>query len=164
MRGLLATQQSSRPHGGDPIPTLGGPIPMGGSRRGVLSPLSPQVTEEGGQPLGTLSLPLSRLLAAEGLVLDGWFPLAGGGPHSQVLLRAQLGVSAGGGGGGDPGTLLTPLSPHPALSPPGAGVTAGGAGGGQRRPGRGGRCPPTHGGAGGRGERGGGAAAAPAPA
>ncbi|OPJ69977.1 hypothetical protein AV530_008462 [Patagioenas fasciata monilis] len=61
-------------------------------KRPHVESLELQVTEEGGQPLGTLSLPLSRLLAAEGLVLDGWFPLAGGGPHSQVLLRAQLGV------------------------------------------------------------------------
>ncbi|KAM6189119.1 extended synaptotagmin-1 [Sarcoramphus papa] len=51
-----------------------------------------QVKEEGGQPLGALSLPLPQLLASEGLALDGWFPLAGGGPGSQVLLRAQLGV------------------------------------------------------------------------
>ncbi|XP_065510307.1 extended synaptotagmin-1 [Caloenas nicobarica] len=61
-------------------------------KRPHVESLELQVTEEGGQPLGTLSLPLSRLLAAEGLVLDGWFPLAGGGPHSQLLLRAQLGV------------------------------------------------------------------------
>ncbi|NWS11499.1 ESYT1 protein, partial [Pachyramphus minor] len=51
-----------------------------------------QVKEEGGQPLGTLSLPLLQLLASEGLALDGWFPLAGGGPGTQILLRAQLGV------------------------------------------------------------------------
>ncbi|NXL98066.1 ESYT1 protein, partial [Tyrannus savana] len=51
-----------------------------------------QVKEEGGQPLGSLSLPLPQLLASEGLALDGWFPLAGGGPGTQILLRAQLGV------------------------------------------------------------------------
>ncbi|NXG01486.1 ESYT1 protein, partial [Sakesphorus luctuosus] len=51
-----------------------------------------QVKEEGGQPLGTLSLPLPQLLASEGLALDGWFPLAGGGPGTQILLRAQLRV------------------------------------------------------------------------
>ncbi|NWI54748.1 ESYT1 protein, partial [Calyptomena viridis] len=51
-----------------------------------------QVKEEGGQPLGTLSLPLHQLLASEGLALDGWFPLAGGAPGTQILLRAQLGV------------------------------------------------------------------------
>ncbi|XP_027764171.1 extended synaptotagmin-1 [Empidonax traillii] len=69
-----------------------------------------QVKEEGGQPLGSLSLPLPQLLASEGLALDGWFPLAGGGPGTQILLRAQLGVlvsqqvEAGAGGsleGGD---------------------------------------------------------------
>ncbi|NXS11050.1 ESYT1 protein, partial [Neodrepanis coruscans] len=51
-----------------------------------------QVKEEGGQPLGSLSLPLPQLLSSEGLALDGWFPLAGGGPGTQILLRAQLGV------------------------------------------------------------------------
>ncbi|NXY26830.1 ESYT1 protein, partial [Atrichornis clamosus] len=51
-----------------------------------------QVKEEGGQALGNLSLPLGQLLAAEGLALDGWVPLAGGAPGAQVLLRAQLGV------------------------------------------------------------------------
>ncbi|XP_039571687.1 extended synaptotagmin-1-like, partial [Passer montanus] len=48
-----------------------------------------QVKEEGGHSLGTLSLPLARLLEREGLALDGWLPLAGG---AQLLLRAQLGV------------------------------------------------------------------------
>ncbi|XP_063997377.1 extended synaptotagmin-1 [Pogoniulus pusillus] len=57
-----------------------------------LESLELQVKEEGGQPLGALSLPLPQLLASEGLLLDSWLPLAGGGPGSQVLLRAQLGV------------------------------------------------------------------------
>ncbi|KAM7079823.1 LOW QUALITY PROTEIN: extended synaptotagmin-1 [Ciconia maguari] len=61
-------------------------------KRPHVESLELQVKEEGGQPLGTLSLPLPQLLASEGLVLDGWFPLAGGGPGSQILLRAQLGV------------------------------------------------------------------------
>lgn len=78
----------------------------------MLSHLCPQVKEEGGQPLGALSLPLPQLLASEGLALDGWIPLAGGGPSSQVLLRVQLGVSDGVGGGKAAGgvrTFLTPL-------------------------------------------------------
>ncbi|XP_062453464.1 extended synaptotagmin-1 [Rhea pennata] len=67
-----------------------------------------QVRDEGGQPLGALSLPLPQLLASEGLAVDGWFPLAGGGPGGQVLLRAQLGVlvsqdvEGAAGDGGDP--------------------------------------------------------------
>ncbi|KAM9617160.1 extended synaptotagmin-1 isoform 2-T2 [Morphnus guianensis] len=61
-------------------------------KRPHVESLELQVKEEGGQPLGALSLPLPQLLASEGLALDGWFPLAGGGPGSQILLRAQLGV------------------------------------------------------------------------
>ncbi|XP_068777546.1 extended synaptotagmin-1 isoform X2 [Struthio camelus] len=67
-----------------------------------------QVKDEGGQPLGALSLPLPQLLASEALALDGWFPLAGGGPGAQVLLRAQLAIlasqrlGAAAGGGGEP--------------------------------------------------------------
>uniref|UniRef100_A0A8C0GJS2 Extended synaptotagmin 1 n=1 Tax=Chelonoidis abingdonii TaxID=106734 RepID=A0A8C0GJS2_CHEAB len=52
-----------------------------------------QVKDEGGQGLGSLSLPLTQLLAAETLTLDRWFPLSRAGPGSQVLLRVQLGVS-----------------------------------------------------------------------
>ncbi|NXX82405.1 ESYT1 protein, partial [Urocolius indicus] len=63
-------------------------------KRPHVESLELQVKEEGGQALGALSLPLPQLLASEGLVLDCWFPLAGGGPRSQILLRAQLGVSA----------------------------------------------------------------------
>ncbi|XP_053823288.1 extended synaptotagmin-1 [Vidua chalybeata] len=51
-----------------------------------------QVKDEGGQALGTFSLPLAQLLAQEGLAMDGWVPLAGGGAGAQLLLRAQLGV------------------------------------------------------------------------
>ncbi|KAM6106254.1 extended synaptotagmin-1 [Pterocles gutturalis] len=61
-------------------------------KRPHVESLELQVKEEGGPPLGTLVLPLSQLLAAEGLALDGWFPLAGGGSSPQVLLRVQLGV------------------------------------------------------------------------
>ncbi|XP_053907435.1 extended synaptotagmin-1 isoform X2 [Cuculus canorus] len=58
-------------------------------KRPHVESLELQVKEEGGSPLGTLTLPLPQLLGAEGLVLDAWLPLAGGG---QILLRAQLGV------------------------------------------------------------------------
>ncbi|XP_074709802.1 LOW QUALITY PROTEIN: extended synaptotagmin-1 [Strix uralensis] len=61
-------------------------------KRPHVESLELQVKDEGGQPLGALSLPLPRLLACEGLALDSWLPLAGGGPGSQILLRAQLGV------------------------------------------------------------------------
>ncbi|XP_064330400.1 extended synaptotagmin-1 isoform X2 [Phalacrocorax carbo] len=61
-------------------------------KRPHVESLELQVKEEGGQLLGTLSLPLTQLLASEGLVLDGWFLLARGGPGTQVLLRVQLGV------------------------------------------------------------------------
>ncbi|XP_071585525.1 extended synaptotagmin-1 isoform X1 [Heliangelus exortis] len=92
-----------------------------------------QVKEEGGQPLGTLTLPLSQLLATEGLVMDGWVPLARGGPGSQILLRVQLGVlvsqqaEAGAGSvsldGGD-------SAPQPSEAP---GEEEGGAGGLRQR-------------------------------
>ncbi|NXA12958.1 ESYT1 protein, partial [Sapayoa aenigma] len=70
-----------------------------------------QVKEEGGKPLGMLSLPLCQLLASEGLALDGWFPLAGAGPGTQILLRAQLGVSGVLGGLGGKGRPPA-SSPH----------------------------------------------------
>ncbi|XP_071275757.1 LOW QUALITY PROTEIN: extended synaptotagmin-1 [Agelaius tricolor] len=52
-------------------------------------PVSPQVRAEAGPALGSLTLPLARLLPRPGLGTDGWEPLAGGG---RILLRAQLGV------------------------------------------------------------------------
>lgn len=42
--------------------------------------------------MGSLSLPLSELLGADQLCVDRWFTLNNG--QGQVLLRAQLGVSA----------------------------------------------------------------------
>ncbi|XP_063149752.1 extended synaptotagmin-1 isoform X2 [Candoia aspera] len=48
--------------------------------------------KDDGHILGMLSLPLSQLLAAEGLVLDRWFQLSNSGPASQVLMRVQLGL------------------------------------------------------------------------
>uniref|UniRef100_A0ACB8ELD6 Extended synaptotagmin-1 n=1 Tax=Sphaerodactylus townsendi TaxID=933632 RepID=A0ACB8ELD6_9SAUR len=48
--------------------------------------------KDDGHVVGMMSLPLSQLLAAEGLVLDRWFPLGNSGPGSQILLRAQLGL------------------------------------------------------------------------
>uniref|UniRef100_H0VS15 Extended synaptotagmin-1 n=1 Tax=Cavia porcellus TaxID=10141 RepID=H0VS15_CAVPO len=49
-----------------------------------------QVRGEGTGTLGSLSLPCSELLEAEGLCLDRWFTLTNG--QGQVLLRAQLGI------------------------------------------------------------------------
>lgn len=49
-----------------------------------------QVRGEGTGTLGSLSLPLSELLAADQLCLDRWFTLSNG--QGQVLLRAQLGI------------------------------------------------------------------------
>ncbi|XP_035933328.2 extended synaptotagmin-1 [Halichoerus grypus] len=49
-----------------------------------------QVRGEGMGTLGSLSLPLSELLAADQLCLDRWFTLNSG--QGQVLLRAQLGI------------------------------------------------------------------------
>ncbi|XP_015279134.1 PREDICTED: extended synaptotagmin-1 [Gekko japonicus] len=48
--------------------------------------------KDDGHLVGMLSLPLSQLLAAEGLVLDRWFPLSNSGPGSQILMRVQLGL------------------------------------------------------------------------
>ncbi|XP_057558811.1 extended synaptotagmin-1 isoform X2 [Hippopotamus amphibius kiboko] len=49
-----------------------------------------QVRGEGTGALGSLALPLSELLVADGLCLDRWFTLSNG--QGQVLLRAQLGI------------------------------------------------------------------------
>uniref|UniRef100_A0A8V5GXX7 Uncharacterized protein n=1 Tax=Melopsittacus undulatus TaxID=13146 RepID=A0A8V5GXX7_MELUD len=70
-----------------------------------------QVKDEGGQPLGALSLPLPQLLASEGLSLDAWFPLAGGGPNSQVLL------ACGGGRAEQPGGAAPAPAPHRQVQP-----------------------------------------------
>ncbi|XP_039182683.1 extended synaptotagmin-1 [Crotalus tigris] len=48
--------------------------------------------KDDGHSLGVLSLPLSQLLAAEGLILDRWFQLSNSGPASQILMRVQLGL------------------------------------------------------------------------
>lgn len=70
-----------------------------------------QVRDQGGAALGALSLPLPRVLAAEALTLDEWFPL---GDTARILLRAQLGVSDGGGGHAlGLGPPDRPLSPPP---------------------------------------------------
>uniref|UniRef100_A0A8U8CF53 Uncharacterized protein n=1 Tax=Geospiza parvula TaxID=87175 RepID=A0A8U8CF53_GEOPR len=73
-------------------------------RRPHAETLELQVRAEAGPPLGSLSLPLAQLLPRAGLSMDGWVPLPGGG---QLLLRAQLGVSAG--ARGDP----PDPKPHP---------------------------------------------------
>ncbi|KAG3291640.1 extended synaptotagmin 1, transcript variant X1 [Ictidomys tridecemlineatus] len=51
-----------------------------------------QIRGEGTGALGSLFLPLSDLLEADGLCLDRWFALTNG--QGQVLLRAQLGILA----------------------------------------------------------------------
>lgn len=56
------------------------------------SSVAPQVRGEGTGILGSLSLPVSELLGADRLCLDRWFTLNNG--QGQLLLRAQLGVSA----------------------------------------------------------------------
>ncbi|XP_067385958.1 extended synaptotagmin-1 [Emydura macquarii macquarii] len=61
-------------------------------KRPHVESLELKVKDEGGQGLGSLSLPLTQLLEAEALTLDRWFPLAGSSSGSQVLLRAQLGI------------------------------------------------------------------------
>ncbi|XP_072775839.1 extended synaptotagmin-1 [Taeniopygia guttata] len=43
-------------------------------------------------PLGSLSLPLSRLLSAPGMALDGPFPLRGAGPGARLHLQLELRV------------------------------------------------------------------------
>ncbi|KAH0629161.1 hypothetical protein JD844_011024 [Phrynosoma platyrhinos] len=48
--------------------------------------------KDDGHTLGSLSLPLSQLLVAEGLVLDRWFQLNNAGSVSQILMRVQLGL------------------------------------------------------------------------
>lgn len=48
--------------------------------------------KDDGHVLGSLSLPLSQLLVAEGLVLDRWFQLNNSGPAIQLLMRVQLGL------------------------------------------------------------------------
>uniref|UniRef100_A0A8C8SLZ6 Extended synaptotagmin-1 n=1 Tax=Pelusios castaneus TaxID=367368 RepID=A0A8C8SLZ6_9SAUR len=61
-------------------------------KRPHVESLELQVKDEGGQGLGSLSLPLTQVLEAEALTLDRWFPLARADPRSQVLLRVQLGI------------------------------------------------------------------------
>uniref|UniRef100_A0A8V5GR14 Uncharacterized protein n=1 Tax=Melopsittacus undulatus TaxID=13146 RepID=A0A8V5GR14_MELUD len=86
--------------------------PLNGVPHGDADPPPyPQVKDEGGQPLGALSLPLPQLLASEGLSLDAWFPLAGGGPNSQVLL------ACGGGRAEQPGGAAPAPAPHRQVQP-----------------------------------------------
>uniref|UniRef100_A0A6I8NS35 Extended synaptotagmin 1 n=1 Tax=Ornithorhynchus anatinus TaxID=9258 RepID=A0A6I8NS35_ORNAN len=59
-------------------------------RRPHTESLELQVRGDGSGTLGSLSLPLSDLLASSHLCLDGWLPLSNG--QGQVLLRAQLGI------------------------------------------------------------------------
>uniref|UniRef100_A0A803SNN1 Extended synaptotagmin-1 n=1 Tax=Anolis carolinensis TaxID=28377 RepID=A0A803SNN1_ANOCA len=48
--------------------------------------------KDDGHVLGSLSLPLTQLLVAEGLVLDQWFQLNNASPTTQILMRVQLGL------------------------------------------------------------------------
>ncbi|XP_068935291.1 extended synaptotagmin-1 [Petaurus breviceps papuanus] len=59
-------------------------------RKPNIESLELQVRGEGTGTLGSVSLQLSELLAADQLCLDQWFPLSNG--QGQVLLRAQLGI------------------------------------------------------------------------
>lgn len=82
------------------------------------SAVAPQVRGEGSGALGSLSLPLSELLGADQLCVDRWFALNNG--QGQVLLRAQLGVSArhrwaGRGGAGTEGCIIIASSRNRAL-------------------------------------------------
>ncbi|XP_053564085.1 extended synaptotagmin-1 [Bombina bombina] len=52
--------------------------------------LNLQIRDDNHSTLGTLSFPLSNLLTADCLTVDGWFPLNTSGPNSQVLMRLQM--------------------------------------------------------------------------
>uniref|UniRef100_A0A452IKY9 Uncharacterized protein n=1 Tax=Gopherus agassizii TaxID=38772 RepID=A0A452IKY9_9SAUR len=86
-------------------------------KRPHVESLELQVKDEGGQGLGSLSLPLTQLLAAETLTLDRWFPLSRAGPGSQVLLRVQLGILVSQHSGVEPRSA--PSAGEEAESPPG---------------------------------------------
>ncbi|XP_030410600.1 extended synaptotagmin-1 isoform X1 [Gopherus evgoodei] len=86
-------------------------------KRPHVESLELQVKDEGGQGLGSLSLPLTQLLAAETLTLDRWFPLSRAGPGSQVLLRVQLGILVSQHSGAEPRSA--PSAGEEAESPPG---------------------------------------------
>ncbi|TFK02905.1 Extended synaptotagmin-1 [Platysternon megacephalum] len=85
-------------------------------KRPHVESLELQVKDEGGQGLGSLSLPLTQLLAAETLTLDRWFPLGRAGPGSQVLLRVQLGILVSQHSGVE--TRSAPAAGEEAESPP----------------------------------------------
>uniref|UniRef100_A0A674GAK6 Extended synaptotagmin 1 n=1 Tax=Taeniopygia guttata TaxID=59729 RepID=A0A674GAK6_TAEGU len=74
-------------------------------------------------PLGSLSLPLSRLLSAPGMALDGPFPLRGAGPGARLHLQLELRVRRGRGEGvlgglGDPQPIPPTIVPHfPPIAP-----------------------------------------------
>ncbi|XP_063808699.1 extended synaptotagmin-1 [Pseudophryne corroboree] len=52
------------------------------------------VQDESNKSLGSLTLPLSDLLTAESLTLDGWFPLSTSGVNSEVLMKLQMRILA----------------------------------------------------------------------
>lgn len=49
-----------------------------------------QVQDESNKSLGSLTMPLSDLLTAESMTLDGWFPLNSPGANSEVLMRLKM--------------------------------------------------------------------------
>ncbi|XP_075055671.1 extended synaptotagmin-1 [Mixophyes fleayi] len=53
-----------------------------------------QVHDESNKSLGSLAIPLSDLLTAESLTLDGWFPLSPSGANSEVLMKLQMRILA----------------------------------------------------------------------
>ncbi|KAM4699480.1 extended synaptotagmin-1 isoform 2-T3 [Discoglossus pictus] len=52
--------------------------------------LNLQIRDDTHAILGSLTFPLSNLLTAECLTIDGWFPLNTPGPLSQILMRLQM--------------------------------------------------------------------------
>ncbi|XP_075708253.1 extended synaptotagmin-1 [Rhinoderma darwinii] len=49
-----------------------------------------QVQDESNKTLGSLTMPLSDVLTAESMTLDGWFPLSSPGANSEVLMRFKM--------------------------------------------------------------------------
>lgn len=52
------------------------------------------VRDEASKTLGSLTMPLSDLLTAECLTVDGWFPLNSPGANSEILMRVQMRILA----------------------------------------------------------------------
>ncbi|XP_072264862.1 extended synaptotagmin-1 [Pyxicephalus adspersus] len=52
------------------------------------------VKDEASKSLGSLTMPLSDLLTADCLTVDGWFPLSTSGANSEILMRVQMRILA----------------------------------------------------------------------